>query len=70
MSYALFLMATLEVLNWLETKRRPACTFPQSDQCLCFSRFRKYLFIIYTCYKRIFHFLAVSVAEQPGLCMT
>ena len=38
-------------------RRRPACAFAQSDQRLCYSRFRKYH--IWDCYKRDFIFLAI-----------
>ena len=53
-----------------QQRRRPACAYGQSDQCLCYSLFGKYH--IYTSCERNFKFLAllVSVAEQAGLIFT
>ena len=44
-------------------RRRPACTFPQTDQCLCYSLIGKYH--IQPCYEGNFYFLA-SLSSWAG----
>ena len=48
-----------------QQRHRPACSSMQSEQHLCYSLIGKY---ILTC-RSNFNFIAISVAEQPGLSL-
>ena len=58
----------LSSVGWEQQRHRLACTWVQTDQCICYSLTGKCH--ISTCFKQNFNFLASnSVAEETGLSL-